>query len=261
MRPSYPAGEWQFDEYALRAHRSPEYWNETRRPLVCLVFLAPLLAIYEIGVIYFGGRQPEQIRNGADSWMRCWLSESAGCDGFLPVFVLSGLLLWHLLSRQSWRVDLETPMGMFAESLLFAFALLFVGQLTDTAFQRIGVPAALSVPARKWQATAITFVGAGIYEEFLFRLCLLPACIGGLRVMRLGNAWAVSIAVLVTSLAFSLAHYVGPAAEQFDLFTFTFRSIAGVFFAVLFLTRGFGIAVGSHAAYDLIVGVLMFAQG
>ena len=35
-----------------------------------------------------------------------------------------------------------------------------------------------------------------------------------------------------------------------------FRSVAGVFFSVLFVYRGFGIAAGSHAAYDILVGVL-----
>jgi membrane protease YdiL (CAAX protease family) len=65
---------------------------------------------------------------------------------------------------------------------------------------------------------------------------------------------------LVTSLMFSLAHYVGPTAETMVLFTFTFRALAGVFFAALFVTRGFGITVGCHAAYDLLVGVLMKSQ-
>ena len=75
--------------------------------------------------------------------------------------------------------------------------------------------------------------------------------------MRLSRPRALAVAVLTTSLAFSLAHYVGPAAEAFDLFTFTFRTIAGAFFAVLFVTRGFGVAVGTHAAYDLLVGILL----
>jgi hypothetical protein len=45
------------------------------------------------------------------------------------------------------------------------------------------------------------------------------------------------------------------------LFSFVFRATAGVFFAGLFVVRGFGITVGSHAAYDLLVGILIPAMG
>jgi hypothetical protein len=54
----------------------------------------------------------------------------------------------------------------------------------------------------------------------------------------------------------SAAHYVGPLGDTFDLYGFTFRAVAGLFFALLFLVRGFGIAAGTHAAYDMLVGLL-----
>jgi len=31
-----------------------------------------------------------------------------------------------------------------------------------------------------------------------------------------------------------------------------FRFMAGVFFSILFIYRGFGIAAGAHAAYDIL---------
>ena len=65
------------------------------------------------------------------------------------------------------------------------------------------------------------------------------------------------LSIISTSLVFSLAHYVGGQGEAFSLFGFAFRAVAGMFFCVLFFLRGFGIAVGSHAMYDVIVGVLM----
>ena len=65
------------------------------------------------------------------------------------------------------------------------------------------------------------------------------------------------LAVVSTSLLFSLAHHVGPTGEALRLFPFTFRTLAGLFFAGLFVVRGFGITVGTHAAYDLLVGLLM----
>ena len=62
-------------------------------------------------------------------------------------------------------------------------------------------------------------------------------------------------AVLLTSTIFSAAHYLGPYGEAFDAFSFAFRFLAGAFFAVLFVYRGFGIAAGTHALYDIFVSV------
>lgn len=237
-----------------------EYWTESRRPLAALVFLAPLLLIYEIGVLWYGGPHSEAIRNGADCWIRCGF-EQVGLDHawLPPALIISGLLLWHRYVGDAWTISGETLVGMFAESLLFAFFLVMIGQMTDFVFQSLGSPT-LSVP-NSAAARAITFVGAGIYEELLFRLCLLPACFGLFRLTGTSNGWAAVLAVLTTSLTFSMAHYIGPAADEMRLFSFTFRTLAGAFFATLFCVRGFGITVGCHAAYDLLVGVLLAARG
>ncbi len=68
-------------------------------------------------------------------------------------------------------------------------------------------------------------------------------------------------AVVVTSLMFALAHYVGRYGEAVACsqpafwFGFLFRLLAGLFFSILFVYRGFGIAAGAHAGYDILVGV------
>jgi membrane protease YdiL (CAAX protease family) len=240
--------------------KAADYWNGTRRPLTCLIFLTPLLAAYEAGVLWLGGRDADAIRNGADYWMRGAL-ESLGLNSpwLLPGMIVVGLLVWHLARQEGWRVSPGVLGGMLAESLLFAFALVVVGQLEDSVLRhwRAGVPAALA--PERLAPLAIMYVGAGIYEEVLFRLCLLPVCYGLFRSSGLANGWSAALAIVATSLAFSLAHYVGPAGETFQLFTFWFRTVAGLFFAALFVLRGFGITVGAHAAYDIIVGLVLGA--
>lgn len=236
------------------------YWRATRRPLACLVFLTPFLAAYEAGIHWLGGRDPESARNGADHWLRGGL-QLLGLDQpwLLPGLIITGLLVWHLARRQPWQVNLETMTGMFAESVLFAFALVVIGQLEESAHRMWNMPHGLAaiLLTDRTAASAIVFVGAGIYEEVLFRLCLLPVCYGLFRAGGVSHGWAAGLAVIATSLAFSLAHYVGPAGEPFRLYTFSFRAIAGLFFAALFVLRGFGITVGAHAGYDLIVGLLL----
>jgi hypothetical protein len=238
-----------------------DYWSQTQRPLTCLVFLTPLLIAYEAGVLWLGDYEGG-LRNGADFLMRDWLEQAGFHHWFLlPALVVALLLGWQIAGKYPWRVSADTLAGMAAESLLFAFVLIVLGQLQDLAFQRWGTPAALSIEFGPTAARAVTYLGAGVYEEVLFRLCLLPLVFGVLRIVRLPKRFAAVVAVVATSLLFAAAHYVGPVADQFALFSFTFRALAGLFFAGLFCLRGFGITVGCHAAYDLLVGVLLAGTG
>jgi len=240
------------------------YWTDAKRPLACLMFLLPLLAVYEVGVLWIGGEQAASLRNGADFWMRDgleWLGLELKC--LLPVLLCLGLLGWHSYRRDPWRVSRETYYGMIGESVLFAFMLVFVGQFHDLVFRQLGhTPNLEIIPVENSVRTsrvvlAISFLGAGVYEETMFRLCLLPAMFASFRWSGMPNAWAGFLAIFATSLFFSSAHYLGAAADSFTLFTFSFRIVAGLLFASLFVMRGFGITVGCHAFYDLLVGVLM----
>jgi membrane protease YdiL (CAAX protease family) len=224
------------------------------------VFLTPLLIAYEVGVTWLGGANTDALRNGADCWMRRWLLQT-GLEHplLLPGIVVFALLGWHVAGRYSSRVSADTLVGMFSESLLFAFLLVTVGRLQGTLFENLGSALTLSTRTQLSAAPVISYLGAGIYEEVLFRLCLLPACFGLFRMARLTNGWAAAFAVLSSSLIFSFAHYIGSDVYQFTLFSFTFRTLAGMFFAVLFVLRGFGITVGCHATYDVLVGALLSA--
>ena len=94
--------------------------------------------------------------------------------------------------------------------------------------------------------------GAGVHEELLFRLLLIPVLI---RVFEVGlvmpKPLAVGGAVVLSSLLFSGAHHL--AGEAFEAYAFTYRSLAGLVFAALFLMRGYAVAAWSHAIYDLHV--------
>ncbi|HID21124.1 MAG TPA: CPBP family intramembrane metalloprotease [Planctomycetaceae bacterium] len=248
---------------------SQEYWFQSRYPLSCLAFLLPLLVTYELGVLLLGGDRADALRNGADFWLRDLLQRVGLHQPYLlPVLVVGLLLAWHIIGKYPRRVSLETLLGMLAESVLFGFCLIVIAQLEDMAFRQWAVPAsmaphavALSPLQRQVAAQVVAFLGAGIYEEVLFRLLLLPACFVVLRLLLVPRNWAAVFAVLGTSLLFSAAHYMGSTGEAFVWSTFVFRTLAGLFFALLFVFRGFGITVGSHAAYDLLVGVLLVGHG
>lgn len=242
--------------------RSESYWSLARSPLHCLIFLLPLLATYELGVLWLGGSQSHQLRNGADCWMRDWLQQQGWEHPWLlPILIVLALLAWQLAGKFTWKIQFDTLVGMAAESLLFACVLLMLGQLQDAVFQQYLDPPRMAVSpiaamGTQWGQT-VSYMGAGIYEEVLFRLLALPLAFVALRLLLVPEKWATLFAVLSTSLMFSLAHYVGGAADSFTLFSFLFRTLAGCVFAILFVLRGFGITVGSHATYDVLVGVVL----
>jgi membrane protease YdiL (CAAX protease family) len=117
----------------------------------------------------------------------------------------------------------------------------------------MSIVARAGAPSQGFIANVVGFLGAGIYEELLFRLLLLPVVAAGLKLAGAGPEKQIVGAVIITSLLFSAAHYIGPY-ESWSLFSFVFRFLAGAFFAVLFVARGFGIAAGTHALFDIFVG-------
>ncbi len=244
------------------------YWAESRRPLASLLFILPLLVVYEVGILCLG---PAAVRNGVDIWLRQFLEWLGFGQYFLlPAFTIGILLSWQYTTREPWRVSRGVLCGMTVESLLLAFCLRLIlhaqGLLSQsftsppggkilTVLASGGVPEAeIHVNLSSTFSNLVMFLGAGIYEELLFRLIFLTAAVWLLRRLGMNRPFSVLAAVILTSMLFSLAHYVGAQGETPQLFSFVFRFIAGVFFCVLFVFRGFGIAAGTHAAYDIVVG-------
>jgi Type II CAAX prenyl endopeptidase Rce1-like len=235
------------------------YWSTTRRPLPALAFILPILLAYEAGVIWLGGPSADALRAGADAWVRHGLANLGFTDRWLlPVGLISGLLAWQSVDRRDWRFHPLTLWGMAVESLLLAVGLVGLSKLVDLGFSRLDGPSLLaaSSPTRLPIAPVIGFLGAGLYEEALFRLALIPLLFRGLRLVLVPSFFALTLAVTASSLIFSLAHHAGVPGESFTWFAFIFRWLAGVFFAWVFVVRGFGVAVGTHTAYDLLVGWL-----
>jgi len=237
------------------------YWQDATRPLASLVFVAPLLAFYEAGVLILG---QQAVRNAADVWLRQlldWLG--FGHYFLLPILTCAALLAWQHASRQPWRFRGRVLGGMLIESLLFgALLLLLAGWQRALLSTFLPAASAEAAPRDSLLGVMVGYVGAGIYEELLFRLMLLPATWALYRLTGLAPKASVVAAVVTTSLLFSAAHYrfefvlaghhfSTQYGEVFGWFSFVFRFLAGVFFSLLFWYRGFGIAVGSHAMYDL----------
>jgi membrane protease YdiL (CAAX protease family) len=236
-------------EHIPLRQRAEQYWTLSREPLGSLIFILPLLAIYEAGVLWFGVRP-----SGADDLMRRLLDLFGfGQHFLLPGLTIALLLGWHYLSRAPWRVHPGVLPAMLVESIALGLCLRVIAfmQHSMAALDVTGPMGGLKQSA----SAAVGFLGVGVYEELLFRLILLSATAWAFRRAELSPRASAIVAAIVVSLLFAAAHHVGPNHEPFTVSAFAFRTIAGLFFSAVFFYRGFGIAAGSHAAYDIIVGV------
>jgi hypothetical protein len=233
-----------------------KYLQSTRHPWASLLFLVPLVAAYEAGVLWLGGDQADRLRNGADAWLR-WALEVFGVGQVLaaPAIVIVVLLVWSWW-RWTDRPDdpVTTWFGMAFESCLFAFLLWQFSRNFHPIIEQLGIELNIMIPAGRI-AEVLTYIGAGIYEEVLFRLGLFVGAYGFLRLVQLPRVAAVVLAGVGAAVAFAAAHHMGEHGEPMVPAVFLFRVLAGLYFTLLFVGRGFGIAVGAHAGYDVLVGV------
>ncbi len=167
------------------------------------------------------------------------------------IVLLSCFVVWQLKTRAGWKIKGARVAVLFAESLLFAFVLYACFGWLSIHFSR-----ATHVHALSGLQKLILYCGAGIYEELLFRGFLLGILVLVLtRIAGMGKTTAMVVAALPASVLFSLFHYVGPGSDMFTLHSFIERALGGLYFSILFVSRGFGVTAASHALYDILVGL------
>ncbi|MBX3374497.1 MAG: CPBP family intramembrane metalloprotease [Phycisphaeraceae bacterium] len=233
------------------------YAVESRAPAAILVFLLPLIAFYEICLLYLlrtGDGLSIQTVEAHRALLRFF--QALGIEPRIGlhlggVVIVLVLLIWQLLSGGSWRLRAAVPIGMAGESLVLAIPLLAINALVAplAMMPAAGVEfASLNVPSR----IAIS-IGAGLYEELIFRM-LLIAAVHTLLVDVTGTSAriAATVAVLISAAAFTPYHDLRGPDGRLVIGRMLFYFLAGVWLALVYIVRGFGIVVGAHAAYDLL---------
>ncbi len=242
------------------------YSNLCRRPLYILVFLAPLIALYEIGSFLFfrgqGGEGSLQTIRAHRLLNQFFDAFGAGAFYLPGVALVVVLLIWHMLRRDRWKVQWSALGMMLVESLAWAAPLLVFGLMIGRALSEPASMAQAATPAAAlaqapWMERVTIAIGAGLYEELLFRLVgitLLHLILVDL--IRIKNGWGNTLAIIGAALAFALYHDSSGAttAAQMGIFAFYFTS--GLYFGAIFVSRGFGIVVAVHTIYDLLVLLL-----
>jgi hypothetical protein len=231
------------------------YWQDSRKPRYSLLVALPLFIIYQVLAALEPATASGSLRNGADVILESLFTRIAGARGpLLLVVCLVGVGLGLVVrDYRASRRDLRAGVLalMLFEATLFALTLgIVVSTLTaqlvrPTAMLQSGV-AQLSLTTR-----LMLSLGAGLYEELLFRVLLVGTIAwAGRRLLGwrpfVAGVWAAVIGATI----FSAFHYIGPYGDHFTAYSFVFRTIAGLAFSALFLLRGFGITAWTHALYD-----------
>lgn len=238
---------------------SRSYWAVSRAPRYSLLFALPLFVLYEALAWMLAGDATGGVRNGADVLIKQGFMMLAGSRGSLAfAAVMTVVTIWLVardVRRNGGALRLPVFVGMFAESMVLA---LLVGVVAGTITTNLlGFAGALVIGPVEQMPVAMRVMlslGAGLYEELLFRVVLVGSLAWlGQRVFH-WKAWPAGVVAAVTgAIVFSAFHYIGAYGDPFELPSFVFRAIAGLYFSVLFLLRGFGIAAWSHALYDIAV--------
>jgi hypothetical protein len=208
----------------------------------------------------------ESVRNAADVLLKTPFLLMSGARGtayfFATVIAVTVFLVgrdlrkarelrWHVFGLM--LVEAAVLAGVLGLVVSFATSEL-LGALTALSAQKGAASSSLdSMPAATKLMLAL---GAGLYEEMLFRVILVGGIAAAMRWLIGGELIPGVIAAVAGALIFSAFHYVGQYGDQWQLSSFVYRALAGLAFSALYLTRGFGITAWTHALYDVYVMLL-----
>tara|TARA_B100001250_G_scaffold413954_1_gene449939 strand:+ start:845 stop:1564 length:720 start_codon:yes stop_codon:yes gene_type:complete len=227
-----------------------QYYKVTKSPFYGFIFTIPLFLIYEVGIIINSNNNMISMRNGADVLMRQILS-FFGLNGIYWlgfIFLISYVITFFIHKKKIKQNEIDNLYlfimmieSLFWANLIYFFMsnvhLLLMNPIGSIILQRVTLA-----------------IGAGIYEEFLFRVLLILLLSQIINfIFKWNFRFSRLIAMIISAGIFSSFHFLGEYGDYFSFNIFMIRFFAGIFLGILYFTRGFGIVAWSHSIYDLIV--------
>ena len=223
-----------------------EYFFKSKSLFYSLVVTLPLFIIYEIGIFYMFQANVAYVKNGADVLIEEFI-KMIGLNGYYAASSIFILVLFIVLISQrknfkTFKISMKYITMMIFESLIYAAVLMMV-------LQNIYLIQGLTTSLLN---NFILSIGAGLYEELIFRFFLLFILAKSFSfVFKTKEFTSLILSIIVSSVLFSVFHYIG--AESFTPLSFSLRFIAGIYLSIIYINRGFGIVALTHAFYDLFV--------
>ena len=220
--------------------------------LTSLVLVFPLFLVYQFGVLF-----TLPMLNGAD-FLTVFLFRNLGLStgAYLAytVAVAFAFVIAVALLRRKQKFDPKLIVPVFVESAIYALTMGSLIVFVMTRVLHVSPRLAGGIAGQGLGTRFVMSLGAGVWEETIFRLGIMTGLVMLLeRVLGMGRWVAVALALVVSSVLFSAMHHIPPYGDPLQLGVFTFRVLAGCFFGLIYWFRGFAIAVYTHALYDVYV--------
>ncbi len=225
-----------------------DYLARSRSLPKSFLFILPLLVFYEIGILLYGS----ETKNTADVIIKKPF-EIFGNNATLIfnslIITIAFYSILYIEKKNRFSCTIFLP--MFLESLAYAFSLGYVILFFVHGYLPFDITNSY---VQDFIKSIVISLGAGVYEETLFRLLLLSALyLFFVKALRVNAAIGSLCSILICASAFSIMHYIGTTGDEFTMSSFLFRLTAGIVLSAIFVFRGLGIAVYTHAIYDVLV--------
>jgi|FLOH01.1.fsa_nt_gi membrane protease YdiL (CAAX protease family) len=213
-----------------------------------IILTAPLAVFYELSTLLLFSTQSYELRNTADIFIRDWINQ-IGLDAPFLISILFALLFIIMIGlgiqrEEKYPIISKYFMFMILESIglgiiLYLLLMAINGALTMQMLNSDVATVQLNLA-----------IGAGIYEELIFRVILIPIIMMTfMRGFQFKKGMSVFLAIVGSSTIFSFFHLL---IEPFTLQAFMSRFLGGMFLSTVYVWRGYGITVYTHISSNLL---------
>ena len=230
----------------------PNFASIAHKPINQLVVILPLLVIFHVGS-YLAGRSnllmPVYIQNALE-----WVG--LNIPFFTAGVILIVLVCQQLMHHESWKINGWSVLRIYLESILWVLPLVALAWLTTNTMPASILPPQES-PAMDIIRKIMGAIGAGVYEEFVFRLVLLQGLLLlFIDILKSDKFATTIISIFVVSVVFTACHFTMGELTSLTTLNWSrviFLLLAGCMWGVLAVWKGYAYAACSHVWWDLLV--------
>jgi len=220
------------------------------------ILIIPLFILYQILGSINNYDSSLIVKNSADIYVKNFfyfftLEYAEIIYLFFFIFIMSFIFFQNKDLFFSSEIRLSFLFGMILESLMHSISLLVSMSLISKT-----LPLGTGFLNSSLFENIYLSIGAGIWEEFLFRYVMISGLYFLLsKIMYNFSIYSYIIIIFFSSAIFSYYHFIGFNAEAVNLSLFIYRFLAGIILSIIFVFRGLGIAVYTHTFYDLYLAL------
>jgi len=225
-----------------------QYLNSSRSIHYSLILVLPVLAIYEFGLLILFKNSFFELRNSGEILLRNLFTTLKLTNPYL----VSGILLsiFAIVMIRGYKQEKQPGIHadyivyMLLESMVWGAALF----ICLTLFMQL--PLQILTYADK-VANINLAIGAGIFEELIFRMVVISAIFVILnRGLSMSRNYSSILAIITAACIFAAFHLL---MESYSFPIFAQRVGGGIFLGVLYTFRGYGISVYTHIIYNFLI--------